>query len=400
MSRDTALLALLAAVTGIGPFAMQALAPALPAISDGFSVGAAAAQLLLSLSLIAMAVSNLVWGPLSDRFGRRPVLIWGMAMAAAGSLLAAAAPLLGVAILGRLAQAAGAAAGMVLARAVAQDVWGREGAAKALGQITAAMVVAPMLAPALSGLIVEQVGWRGIFVIVGLGAAGLALWVRSGLVETAPPGGGRDLGDMLAGFGHILRSRRFWRHAGFAAFSLASFLFFVGAAPYVMEETFGRGPAAYGFWFMLLAGAYMVANLMAGWFTARFGGERMILGGSVLALAGSAGGVVALGLGAAHPAVLFLPVMCHSIGAGLALPNAMAGALAAAPDRAGSASGLMGAAQFLFAALTVQVGGFMPHGSAWPLMVGVTCLTGGGLVLFLALAPGRGARVRAPRPGG
>src|SRR5690606_16529208 len=174
--RELALILLLAAVTATGPFTLHALSPALPAVSAGLEVSAAAAQLLLSLSLVAMAVSTLAWGPLSDRYGRRPVLLVGMVVATLGSALAAVAPSLWVAILGRLLQAGGAAAGMVLARAVAQDVFGTARAAGVIGQMTAFMVAAPMVAPTVSGLIVASSDWRGVFWMTAVLCAGLVIW--------------------------------------------------------------------------------------------------------------------------------------------------------------------------------------------------------------------------------
>jgi len=140
MTRNFALVALLAALTAVGPFSLQALSPALPAISSDFGVPPSVAQLMLSLSLVAMAVTTLAWGPVSDRLGRRPVMVAGMLLAGIGSALAALAPDIWLAVLGRLMQAAGAVAGMVLARAVAQELYGKAGAAAVIRQITAQIV--------------------------------------------------------------------------------------------------------------------------------------------------------------------------------------------------------------------------------------------------------------------
>lgn len=389
--RRAALVALLAGVTAIGPFSLQALSPALPAISAGFRVPASVAQLMLSLSLAAMAVSTLLWGPVSDRLGRRPVLVAGMILAGFGSALAAVAPVLWLAVLGRLLQAAGAVAGMVLARAVAQDVYGREGAVSVIGQITAAMVVAPMLAPALSGLVVEIIGWRGIFAFVAVAAVALAAWARARLPETAPKAAPEPPRETLRGFGMIARRRAFWAHAAFGACSLASFLFFVGAAPYVMQETYGAGPSVYGLFFIPLAATYMAANIACGRLTARHGGRRMIVIGGVCTIAAMLAGLAVLGVGVNHPLVLMLPAFMHSVGAGLSVPNAVAGAVGSAPERAGAASGLLGFFQFLTAAVTTQLAGFLPHHQASPTLLGMTVLSAIGLASYLALSAGPAA---------
>ncbi|MGF1552814.1 MAG: MFS transporter [Paracoccaceae bacterium] len=388
---STALVALLAALTAIGPFSLQVLAPALPAIATDLSVSASAAQLVLSSSLVAMALATLVWGPLSDRFGRRPVMIAAMALAVLGSVLGALAPGLGLAVAGRALQAGGAIAGMVVARAIAQDVWGREGAAGAIGQITAAMVVAPMLAPVVSGTLVEASGWRAIFWLTAGLAALLVLLAAVRLHETAPAPAraatrlSATLVDTGHAFAELGRDRAFWAHAGYGIASLSAFLFFVGAAPFVMEEAFGIGARGYGLWFVGVAGAYMASNLACGRVTARLGSERALRLGAGIALLGIVLGLSLALSGVAHPAAVIAPVMVQSIGAGLSVPNALAGATAAVPGRAGAASGLMGSAQFATAGLATQVAGALPHGDAVALMGGMGAMLAAGLALNLGL---------------
>ncbi|MEM7528921.1 MAG: multidrug effflux MFS transporter [Pseudomonadota bacterium] len=396
MKIDYRLVALLAALTALGPFALQVLAPALPAVARDLSVSAGAAQLLLSLSLGAMALATLAGGPLSDQLGRRPVILLGLGLALIGSLLAALAPTLELAILGRLLQAGGAIAGMVLGRAIAHDLYGREGAAGVIGQITAVMVVAPMVAPALSGVIVGAEGWRGIFWAVAAVSALLLAAAYWRLPETAPLGqpvaGLREaLTDTGRGFREIGRLASFWAYAGYGVMSLSCFLFFVGAAPFVMQDAYGRGPTEYGLWFMLIAASYMGANFACGRVSRRLGGDRTLRLGAWLAVAGIALAVV-LALGNfLHPAALMLPLMLHSVGAGLSVPNALSGAAAAVPSRAGAASGLMASCQFLFAGIATQIAGLLPHDTALPLSLGMLVLIGAGLVLNLWLsAPARG----------
>lgn len=392
MPRKLRLVALLAAVTAVGPFSLQALSPALPNIAADFAVPPAEAQLMLSLSLLAMAAATLIWGPVSDRLGRRPVLVAGMLLAAVGSALAAVAPGLGLAVLGRLMQAAGAVAGMVLARTVTQDLYGRAGSAALIGQITAVMVVAPMIAPALSGLIVDSVGWRGIFALVAAAAAVLALWVWLRLPETVPPSAADAVRAhplaTLKVFGEVARSRIFWAHNCFGAFSFASFLFFVGAAPYVLQTAYGLGPSVYGFFFIPLAVTYMVANIVCGRVAARYGDRRMIIIGGCLTIAAMATGLIAVTAGVGHPLGLMIPAFFHSIGAGLAVPNTVAGAVAAVRGRAGAASGLLACTQFLTAAVTAQMAGFIPHDRPGPTLAGMTVLSVIGLASFLALERG------------
>jgi DHA1 family bicyclomycin/chloramphenicol resistance-like MFS transporter len=315
-------------------------------------------------------------------------MVAGLVLAGFGSALAALAPELWLAILGRLMQAAGAVAGMVLARAVAQDLYGKDRSAAVIGQITAAMVVAPMIAPALSGAIVEYVSWRGIFALIALAAMGLAIWTRAKLPETAPRDRRENPLATLRAFGEIGRRRMFWAHACFGACSLASFLFFVGAAPYVMEQTYGARPSIYGLYFIPLAATYMLSNMACGRMTSRFGGRRMIIFGGGCTIAAMLTGLVAMGAGLVNPIALMLPAFFHSIGAGLSVPNSVAGAVGSAPDRAGAASGLLGFIQFLTAAVATQIAGFLPHDVAAPVLVGMTVLSATGLFGYLALDPG------------
>ncbi|MEM9765760.1 MAG: multidrug effflux MFS transporter [Pseudomonadota bacterium] len=391
MQTDYRLVALLAALTALGPFALQILAPALPAVARDLEVDAGAAQLLLSLSLVAMAVTTLIWGPLSDRFGRRPVILLGVSLALIGSVIGALAPTLELAILGRLLQAGGAIAGMVLGRAIAHDLYGREGSAAVIGQITAVMVMAPMIAPALSGVIVGQGDWRGIFWAVALLSGILLLAAALRLRETAPGGHegesfAETLADTARGFREIGSLARFWCYAGFGVASLSGFLFFVGAAPFVMQEAYGRGPTEYGLWFMLVAISYMAANFACGGVSRRLGGDRTLRLGAYVAIFGLMLAALLATLGIHHPLALVGPVMFQSVGAGLAVPNAMAGATAAVPERAGAASGLMGSCQFLAAGVATQIAGLLPHDTALPLSLGMLVLLGVGLALHLWLA--------------
>ncbi|MEM6676979.1 MAG: Bcr/CflA family efflux MFS transporter [Pseudomonadota bacterium] len=392
MQSRLALVVLLAGLTALGPFSLQILAPALPVIAEDLAVAPAAAQLLLSLSLVAMAAATLIWGPLSDQLGRRPMMLAGVALAVIGSVVAALAPVLELVILGRLMQAGGAIAGMVLGRAIAQDLFGREGAAATIGQITAVMVAAPMLAPAISGLLIESTGWRTIFWAVGLLAILMLAAAFAMLRETAPERSttARSLGAVVhetATSFRLLSCRRdFWSFAGYGVSSLGAFLFFVGAAPFVMAEAYGASPTVYGLWFIVLALGYMAANLACGPVTRALGTITTLRLGAILALMATLVGLGFALAGLVDPLTMIGPMLVQSLGAGLSVPNALAGATATVPERAGAASGLMGASQFLGAAVTTQIAGLLPHDSALPLFLGMTLLLGAGTVLHLALS--------------
>ena len=186
-------------------------------------------------------------------------------------------------------------------------------------------------------------------------------WVdHTRLPETAPPGVREHPLATLRSFAGIGRSRAFWAYAWFGAFSLSGFLFFVGAAPYVMEQTYGARPTAYGIVFIPLAATYMLSNMACGRMTRRYGGRRMIVFGGGCTIVAMATGLVVMGMGVVNPMALMAPAFVHSIGAGLSVPNSIAGAVGSAPDRAGAASGLLGFIQFLTTAATTQIAGFLP----------------------------------------
>ncbi|MDH3739044.1 MAG: MFS transporter, partial [Alphaproteobacteria bacterium] len=170
------LILILASITALGPMAMQIFLPALPAIQDAFAVSPGRAQLVLSSSLIAIAIASLAYGPASDRFGRRPVMVVGLSIFLAGSVICALSPSIWILILGRIVQAVGGAAGMVLSRAIIRDLYDRETAAKMLAYMVTALVLAPMVAPLIGGILNDLQGWRSIFWFTGIaGLAALAL---------------------------------------------------------------------------------------------------------------------------------------------------------------------------------------------------------------------------------
>lgn len=389
------LLFVLVVVTALGPFAMQIFLPALPAIRSAFGVGAGAAQLAFSLSAFSIAIATLAYGPLSDRHGRRPVLLAGLGLYLAGSLLCLVAPSIGVLVLGRIVQAAGGAAGMVLARAVVQDLYGRERAASVLAYLTMAMVVAPMIAPALGGVLTDHLGWRANFAagaVVGLAALALGWQV---LIETHA-GRGMSIGPaaIVRSFANLLRNRAFTGYAFQGAFSLSLFFAFLAGAPFVMIEVMGRGATEYGLWFISISAAFMVGNFLAARVSGRVGLDRMIVIGAALALAGVLGALVLTLVLPWAPAALFLPMAFTAFAQGIAIPNGQAGAVAAAPEIAGAASGLAGFLQMAMAAVAAQLVGMIQDGTPYPTLAAMlVCAAGALLAITWAL------RARPPRRG-
>ncbi len=279
--------AILIAMSAVGPLALNIFMPSMPGLQHEFGVAYGVVQLTLTLYLIGMAACQLVYGPISDRVGRRPMLLGGLAVFVFASLLAATAPSIEFLIAARLLQALGGAAGIVLARAMVRDVFDRETSASVISYITMAFVVAPMVAPALGGLLDAQFGWRSSFwLLTVLGAVVLAAswrFLPETHVNRAGTAGGMGL---ITGAAHLFRLPRFRGYTLTLAFTSAVFFAFLGGAPHIMMDVLGRTPVEYGLWFVMISAGYMLGNFLSGRFTRRIGLDRMIGLGCTVALTG------------------------------------------------------------------------------------------------------------------
>jgi len=363
----TALVLVLAA--SLPPLALGLFVPSMPTIERVFGAGYEAVQLTLSLYIAGLAVGQLAYGPLSDRFGRRPAMIGGLAVFTIASVGGALAGGLGALIVARAAQALGGCAGMVLARAVIRDRVGADRAAGLIAYLTVAYMVAPMIGPVIGGWLDETVGWRAGFVLVAaLGALAVALTVRL-LPETRPDASAAAaegaISGLVASFGRLVRMPAFLRHAALTALTTAAFFGFMGGGPAVAIGQMGISPTEYGLFIVLAAAGYAAGNLTAGRLSARFGIEAMIRAGTVVSLVAA---IALAGLtmaGRLDPMGLFVTMAVLGFGNGMTMPNALAGAVSALPERAGAASGLAGFAQMGTGALASAAVGAMlgdtPH---------------------------------------
>ena len=371
----------------IGPFTMQVLVPSLPGMGQELGASTAAVQLTVTLYLGAVGAGQLIYGPLSDRFGRRPLLMGGLALYAAASLGAALAPDLGGVVVARMLQAAGACAGVVLARAVIRDVWPRDQAASVLGYVTMGMTVAPMFAPIAGSLLDMAFGWRATMLACLAFVVPLAVvsWWR--LPETLPaPQPLPGPGAILAAYRGIWAIPAFRAYAAVTACSTGVFFAFLGGAPYVVVQGMGHSPFTFALAFATISIAFALGNWIAGRHATRFGIMRLLSAGVLTCTGGAL--LAALALLAFPPHILgfFLPMALVAVGNGISQPSAIAGALSTRPQLAGTASALVGAMQMGFGALMTFVVGLVEFGAGFG-----TCLTmaASGIGAWLAL---RGAR--------
>ncbi len=339
-------LAILIAVSWVNPLALNIFVPSMPGIVEALETNAERVQLTLSLFLAAVAVSQLVLGPLSDMFGRRPVVLAGTAIFVVASALCGLANSIDMLILGRALQAAGGCAGIVLARSIVRDLYERDRAASMIGYVTAGMAIAPLFAPAIGGVLDQYFGWRAsFFFVTALGVMVLiAAWID--LNETNfNRGRGGGFSKLFNGFIVLSRYPLFWAHALTLTFASAVFFGFLGGAPFISSRVLGLSPSGYGFYFALIAVGYMAGNFVSGRYAERIGIGRMIVIGSVICLASTLAMLAAFLDEIFHPLALFGPMLFVGVANGMVIPSTMAGAVSVRPELAGAASGLAGSLQ-------------------------------------------------------
>lgn len=349
---------LLVAMTGLGPFAMQIVIPTLPVVARSFGAPYGQAQLALTLYLMGVALGQLFYGPLSDRYGRRPPLFAGLGLYLVASLLAALAPSLGWLILARVAQGVGACAGMVLGRAIVRDVWPREEAASRMGYVMMGMTVAPMLGPLIGALVEEALGWRATLLAAALFGVPVLLAARLRLRETlAAPQALPGLAGLAGAYAQLLRLREFRDAVAIVACTTGVFFGFLAGAPHVVVQGLGHSPRVFALVFVVIAVCFAAGSWIAGRYTRRLGVLRTLRLGM---LTTTAGAVLCLALQLALPLALphfFLPMALVALGNGISQPAAVTAAISIRPHLAGTASGLVGAVPMLFgAAMTVLAG--------------------------------------------
>ncbi|MDF2234618.1 multidrug effflux MFS transporter [Albimonas sp. CAU 1670] len=315
--------------------------PSLAHIAEHFGVSYAAAGWLVSGYLGVTAVLQLIIGPLSDRFGRRPVLLTCLGAFLAASLGCLLAQDFGTLLAFRLLQGA-MIAGSALAPAIVRDMLPPAEAASRIGYIGTAMALGPILGPSIGGLLDAGFGWRAAFALYALIALGLICVVWRDLGETNARRTA-DFGRQFREYPELLRSRRFWGCALCMACSVGAFFAFIAGAPLIAREALGISPAALGIALGSITTGFAAGAFLSGRYAARVGLTGMMLAGRVAACAGLAGGLLLALSGHVSVASVFGATLFVGFGNGLTMPSANAGAVSVRPRLAGSAAGLAGA---------------------------------------------------------
>lgn len=372
MPRNIKLVALLALMSGLAPISIHILLPVLPQIERAFGSGSGVSQLTLSLGLLAMAISTIAYGPVADRFGRKPVLLFGLATFIIGSLLCFWSPNIEILIFGRVVQAAGGAAGMVVSRAIVRDVYSREEGAQIIGYMMSMIILAPIFAPLIDGFLTEFFGWRSVFLFTTAMGVITFIFTAPSYHETHRVTGGNNLfREMITAFPILLKNPAFLAYTGYASFGVGLFMTFSGGLPLVMVNMFDRPPSDFGLFFMMIMTGFLIGTLLSTRLTPNVGIDAMIRLASAISFFIGLSIPILFWLGYASSWSLFAPGAAMAIYHGLAMPNAQAGGVSVNPTIAGSASGLLIFIQMSAGAGFAQLAGMIPTDIAFPVVIQV-----------------------------
>jgi DHA1 family bicyclomycin/chloramphenicol resistance-like MFS transporter len=368
---------LLTTLVALGPLSTDLYLPALPTLARVFGSDAAGVQLTLSVFLAGFAVGQLFYGPLSDRFGRRPLMLGGLAIYCLATIACVLAQSIEMLIAARFVQAIGACAGPVLGRAVVRDVWGATESARIIAYMGGAMAIAPLFGPTLGGFLTVLFGWQSNFVILLLVCLVQIIAVARLLGESnvhRHPGATQPR-QLLANFRLLLANRSYLGYVLTFSFSYSALFAFISASSFVLSERHGLSPEVFGMSFGLVVAGYLLGSVASGRLVRRFGGDTLLAFGAWLgAVAGLCMAVLEFS-GASSIAAILGPMFFCTVATGLVMPNAIAKALAPYPAMAGSAAALMGFVQMTLAAVVGIAVGHALSGGGGALAAGVAMCT-------------------------
>ena len=391
-----ALTALLALLTALGPLAVDMYLPSFPDIARLLNTSPATVQLTLSLYMAAYAVGQIVYGPLSDRFGRLPVLRFALGVYCVASLACALAPNIELLLAARATQALGSSGAIVLARAIVRDLYSGARAGRELSLMGAIMALAPVGAPMIGGVLQSGFGWRSHFILQIAFGLIAALFVWRKLPETlkVPTAGPFSLTAILAGYAEILRNRAVLAYIGMLAVSFAGVFAWISGSSFVVQEIYGLSALSYGLAFGAASAGYLAGTTLATRIVIRLGLDRTIGIGTLALTLGGLGSVAAITVGSASPIPLVAAMMVFAAGMGLVQPQTVAGAMIPFPHRAGTASSLVGVSQMVCAAACGAIVGYFLGTSAWPVAIPLAI---SGCLTFAIWAVSRDVRARETR---
>ncbi|WP_334177171.1 multidrug effflux MFS transporter [Pseudoxanthobacter sp.] len=382
--------AMLAGLSAISPVATDIYLPSLPAIAADYRSDPATVQITLSAFMFGYAVAMPVFGPLADRFGRRPVLLASLAVFVVTCFLAPLSPTIGTLIAVRFLQALGAAGPVVLSRSIVRDVFSGQRAVRELARMGSIAGLVPALAPTVGGVLGSLFGWPASFYAMGVLAA--LIWVAAlvSLPETVPQKAPAvSLTLAFASFGVCLRALPFRVYTAICCLCFAGLFAYISGASFVLQAHYGLTPTLFGVAFAATALSFVAGTFLGTRLSGRFGLVRGLGFGTAL---NAAGGLLILAgalFGPGHPLEILIPMMIYMVGVGIGMPQGTAGAIMPFPERAGAASSLLGVLQMGSGALSGLVAGHLLAESVWPFAVVIAVCGVAALVVDLATRPAR-----------
>ncbi len=359
----------LGVITFLGPLAVHVYMPVIPAVKQAFGLSDALAQATFSIAVLGMGVATLAYGSMSDRYGRRPMLLSGLCLFLLGSVLSAVAVTVPMLIAGRVVQAVGAGCGVTLVRTIARDAYGAARLVKAIAYLTMFYTIGPMISPVVGGLLVDTLGWRSVFGFSVAAAAAITAGVYLVIYETRPAGEAGPHGKLLRSYAELLAQPRFLALVLQSGAATGTFLIISTASATLMKELLGRPATEFGLYFVLLPLGFMSGTMISGRLGNRAPTEAMVLTGSLVCLAAVAvQAALFLALPPA-PLMLFLPGAFVTLAQGIALPYAQAGAMGTVPRLAGTAAGIGVFVQQVVGAGFAQLYGLVADGTPRPMIV-------------------------------
>ncbi len=358
----------LASISLVGPMVIHLYFPVIPVVKSALRLTDAEAQLSFSVALFFMAFATLVYGTLSDRYGRRPLLLSGLSIFLFGSVLTFLADSIAMMVLGRALQAIGAACGVTLVRAIASDVYGPGRLVKAIAYLTMFYTLGPMVSPLVGGFLIDTLGWRSVFGFAVLVGSIILAGAFFAIPETRSPDRPAQTGIFRNSFellGHI----RFSAFVLQTGFSTGTFLTVATASSTFMKELLNRPSVEFGFFFVLFPLGFLSGSFISTRLTGRVAAETMVMAGATLSLAAVVVQSSFLMTGHLSPLVLFIPGFFITMAQGLALPFGQAAAMAVNPRLAGTAAGLGVFMQNFGGAAFSQLYGLLSNGTPGPLVM-------------------------------
>ncbi|MCO6415621.1 Bcr/CflA family efflux MFS transporter [Siccirubricoccus sp. KC 17139] len=347
---------LLALITFSGTLAMHVFVPALPQAAAALGASPGATQLTISFYILGLALGQLVYGPVSDRFGRRPVLVFGLVLYALAGFAALLAPNVHLLILARLLQALGGCSGLVLGRAMVRDGATPGEAAQRLALMNLMVVAGPGIAPLIGTLLAETAGWRSILLaLAGLGIFNLLLAWK--LLPETGGGAGKSAGAVLRSYLGLLRTPAFLGFTLGGGCASTAMYAYVAAAPFIFIDQLHRPGHEVGFYLALNFLGLWLGTLAASRLAGRLGAPRLLVHGNLLSLIGAVGFLAAILTGVLDVKLTVLTMALFSFGVGTAAPAALAEAMSVNPLVVGSASGLYGFGQMGIGGISTSLAG-------------------------------------------